>query len=232
MDIHIKNLVKSYNGKNVLQIDELIFKEGLAYAVLGLNGSGKSTLIKCIAGLESLSSGKITYGKVIDAATVRLNLSMVAQKPYMFDTTVKDNILMGLKYRKLSSTICEKRIYKYLNIFEMENLLSANAKKISGGEAARTALLRAAVLETEVTLLDEPTASMDIDNTFRAEKLIRTFSGGKRTLIMVTHDLYQAERLADYIIFMDKARIIEEGSKVKVLRNPENPVVRSILNMK
>jgi tungstate transport system ATP-binding protein len=113
----------------------------------------------------------------------------------------------------------------------MTDILNMNAKKLSGGEAAKTAMLRAAVLETELTLLDEPTSSMDIENTLRAERLTKDISKNGRTVIMVTHDFYQAKRIADYIIFMDKGRIIEMGEKDKVLSNPENKLVKLILNI-
>ena len=90
-------------------------------------------------------------------------------------------------------------------------MLNKNTRELSGGEQAKVSLLRTAILETQMTFLDEPTASMDIESTLRAEKLIKTMAEGKRSVILVTHDLLQAERVADYVIFLDKGRIIEQG---------------------
>jgi len=122
--------------------------------------------------------------------------------------------------------------FKNHTFFNPKDLLNENAKKLSGGETAKTALIRIAVLETDFTLLDEPTSSMDIESTIKAEKLIMGMASGNRSVIVVTHDLYQAERIADYIIFMDKGKVIESGTKYKVIKDPDSQIVKMILNMK
>jgi len=109
--------------------------------------------------------------------------------------------------------------------------LEKKSSWLSGGERAKIALLRTAVLETEVTLLDEPTAGMDMESSIKAEKLIKDMSSGGRTVIIVTHDVYQAKRIADYVLFMDKGKIIEEGQSDDVLSNPKNPLIKQILNI-
>lgn len=230
MQVHIREAYKEYDGKKVLNIDKLSFLEGTVHVILGLNGSGKSTLLNCIAGINSLDRGSILYGDGLKINAVRKNISIVTQSPYLFNTTVFKNIISGLKYRKLSKEDIGSRLKKYENYFEINKLMNKNAKKISGGEAAKTALVRAAVLETELIILDEPTSAMDVESTLEAEKLIRNMAGSSRTVIMVTHDMYQAERIADYVIFMDKGKVIERGYRDKVFKNPEHPVVKKILN--
>lgn len=231
MKVHIKRACKSYNGVKVMDVEKLDFKDGYIYCILGLNGSGKSTLLNCTAGIEKIDEGMIEYDNRKRIEEVRQDLSIFIQKPYLFNSSVLENIKLGLKFRKIDDSEIKSRISKYLVYFNMDELLEKNAKRLSGGEGAKTALLRTAVLETGLTLLDEPTASMDIESTFNAENLIRVMAEGKRAVVMVTHDLYQAERLADYIIFMDRGRIIEEGPKHKVLSNPEHLLVKKLLNL-
>lgn len=231
MDIYVRKAYKDYNKLRVLDIDYLDLKKGYIYSIMGLNGSGKTTLMECIAGINSLTCGTITYGDNRGIEDVRHDISIMMQKPYMFDDSVINNIARGLKFRRFKKEDIKVRVEKYLSYFDMKDLLYKNAKKLSGGEAAKTALLRTAVLETNIVLLDEPTASMDMESTIWAEKLIKDMAVLDRTIIIVTHDLYQAKRIADYIIFMDKGRVIEMGEKNKVLQNPENELVRQILNM-
>jgi len=229
MNIEIVNGYKEYNGKKVLEVGKLSFKEGFVYAVLGLNGSGKTTLLQCSSGLEAFSQGEVLYDGNSDINSVRKNISIMAQKPYLFNTSALDNIKAGLKFRKYSEQSMEEKVADYLPYFQIEEILHKNAKKLSGGEQAKVALLRTAVMETDITFLDEPTASMDIESTIRAEMLIKDMASDKRTVIIVTHDMYQAERIADYVIFLDKGKIIESGEMKKVFNCPEHNLVKQIL---
>jgi tungstate transport system ATP-binding protein len=230
--VHIKveNAVKDYGSSRVLDIENIEFKKGI-YVILGSNGSGKSTLINCIAGLNELSSGNIFYDGKNMNFEIRSSICIQVQKPYLFNKTSYENIVSGLKFRKSGREEIEKRFNKYKDYFEIEELLSKKSWWLSGGERAKIALLRTAVLETEITLLDEPTAAMDIESSMRAENLIKHMAKDNRTVILVTHDVYQAKRIADHVIFMDKGRIIEMGSKEHVLNNPTNKLVKQILNI-
>lgn len=230
MKINVQNVMVEYNGRKVLDVENLCFEEGLVYCVLGLNGSGKSTLLNCIAGIEKYY-GKVVYNENSTIVDSRPKLSIMLQKPYMFNASVYENIGCGLKFRKIDKEIIKKRIYEYEKCFELKDLMHKNAKALSGGETSKAALLRCAVLETEVTLLDEPTASMDIESTVKAESLIKSMASNNRTVIIVTHDLYQAERISDYIIFMDKGLIIEQNEKNKFFKTPEHHLVKAILKV-
>ncbi|WP_315118348.1 ATP-binding cassette domain-containing protein [uncultured Clostridium sp.] len=230
MDIYIKDLYKNYGDRKVLEIDNIEFKKGSIYAIIGLNGSGKTTLLECVGGLTKPTDGEITYDN-LQIEKVKNNISIMCQKPYLFNDSVINNIKFGLKFRRFSEEIVKNRIDKYLPYFEIEHLLNKNAKRLSGGEGAKVAMLRTAVLETGLTLFDEPTASMDIESTLKAEKLLKDISNEDKTIIIITHDLQQAKRVADFVIFMDKGCIIEMGKKEKVLSNPENKLVKLILNI-
>jgi tungstate transport system ATP-binding protein len=229
MSICIKNAFKEYNGKTVLEVEELNFDIGHVYVLMGLNGSGKSTLLNCASGLERFSSGEVFFNGESSVEAFRKNIAVMLQKPYMFSGTVYENIKLGLGLRKFSKEEVYWKLAQYYKYLNMEFLLDKNAKKLSGGEQAKVALLRTAVLEAEFTFLDEPTASMDIESTLEAESLIRSMAAGKRTVVLVTHDLYQADRLADYIIFLDKGKIIEKGDKYQVFNAPKHKLVKQIM---
>jgi tungstate transport system ATP-binding protein len=229
INIKVMDISKEYNGKEVLYIEDLSFKEGYVYALMGLNGSGKTTLLQCMAGLEEVTRGKILYDNCSYDESIKKEIAVMLQNPYLFNEPVIENIIIGLKFRKFSRDIIEEKVGHYVPYFEIEDLLSKNARQLSGGEQAKVSLLRTAILETQMTFLDEPTASMDIDSTLRAEKLIKAMACGKKSVILVTHDLLQAERVADFVIFLDKGRIIEQGETNKVLKFPKNKLLRQIL---
>lgn len=229
MNIRVRNVSKEYNGKEVLNIDELNFKEGYVIALMGLNGSGKTTLLQCVSGLEAFTRGTVLYDNCNSSQFVKNDISVMLQSPYLFNSTVIENIIIGLKFKKFSNEAIQERLSRYVTCFNIDDLLNKNTRELSGGEQAKVSLLRTAILETQVTFLDEPTASMDIESTLSAEKLIKTMAEGKRSVILVTHDFLQAERVADFVIFLDKGRIIEQGEKNKVLKFPEHKLLRQIL---
>lgn len=230
MIITVENAVKDYGNTRVLDINKLEFNKGI-YVILGSNGSGKSTLLSCIAGLNNLSSGKILYEGKDFNINMRNSVSLLVQKPYLFRKTSYENIISGLKFRKINLEETDKRVNKYLDYLDVQQLLDKKAHWLSGGERAKIALLRTAVLETEVIMLDEPTSAMDIESSIKAERLIMDMASNNRTVIIVTHDVYQARRIADFVIFMDKGKIIEMGKKEEVLMNPSNALIKQILNI-
>lgn len=229
MIIKVIDASKKYNEKEALYIEELNFEEGYVYALLGLNGSGKTTLLQCVSGLDTFTSGTVLYDNSRSTEVTKMDVSVMLQKPYLFNSSVIENIIMGLKFRKFSSEAIQKRLNCYIHYFNIGELLNKNSRELSGGEQAKVSLLRTAILETEITFLDEPTASMDIESTLKAEKLIKTMAGGKRSVIIVTHDLLQAERVADFVIYLDSGRIIERGEAKTVLYFPKHKLLRKIL---
>lgn len=229
MNIKVMNAGKEYNGKEVLYVEELNLKEGYVYALMGLNGSGKTTVLQCTSGIEDFTRGKVLYDNCSYDEAIKRDIAVMLQDPYIFNSSVIENIEIGLKFRKFSKGLTEERINSYVPYLNIEDLLSKNARELSGGQQAKVSLLRTAVLEAQMTFLDEPTASMDIESTLRAEKLIKTMAEGKRSVVLVTHDLMQAERVADFVIFLDKGKIIEQGETNRVLRFPQHKLLRQIL---
>jgi tungstate transport system ATP-binding protein len=231
MKIEVMNAVKEYNGSKVLDVENIKFEKGHIYAILGLNGSGKSTLLHCIAGVCNLTKGQITYnGK--NFISEKNNISFMMQYPFLFNCSAKENIIMGLKFRKVCKKNIELKFKDYAKCLDIDEIINKNGKKLSGGESSKVAMLRTVIQETEVVILDEPTASMDIESTIKAENLIKNIMDDKKIIIIVTHDLYQAERISDYVIFMDKGKVIEMGEGDNIFNNPTNPKLRLILNKK
>jgi tungstate transport system ATP-binding protein len=230
MNIEVSNLIKQHGDRVVLNIDNFNFKEPGLYLILGLNGSGKSTFLECISGINRFNAGNIKYGNK-NFNDVKGQISMLLQKPYIFNTSVKKNIIKGLLFKEKKWEEILQKYSSYIRDFSIEELIDKNAKTLSGGEKAKTALLRVAMLETKITLLDEPTASMDLESTLAAEKLIKNMALDGRTVIMITHDLYQAKRIADYVVYMDKGKIIEYGDKIHFFTNPSNEKVKVLLNI-
>ncbi|OBR91469.1 MULTISPECIES: ATP-binding cassette domain-containing protein [Clostridium] len=229
MNIEVLNIIKQYGNRVVLNIDKFNFKQAGIYIILGLNGSGKSTFLECIAGVNRVNSGSIKYDDE-GFEDAKDKISMLLQKPYIFNTSVKENIIKGLLFKEKRWEELLQKYSFYIKDFDMEKLMDKNAKTLSGGEKAKTALLRVAMLETKITLLDEPTASMDLESTLVAEKLIKSMCLNGRIVIMITHDLYQAKRIADYVLYMDKGKIIEYGDKVQFFTNPSNEKLKMWLN--
>ncbi len=229
MIITAQNLVKDYGSTRVLDIENLQINQGV-YVILGSNGSGKSTLINLISGLLKPSGGNILYNGKMPDVSLRNHISVLVQKPYLFKKSSYENIISGLKFKKINKEEIQLRLEKYLYYLDVGSLLDKKSHWLSGGERAKIALLRTAVLETKVTMLDEPTAAMDIESTFKAESLLRDMAIDNRTVIVVTHDVYQAKRIADYVLFMDKGKIIEMGLKDDVLDNPNSKLLKQILN--
>jgi ABC-type polar amino acid transport system, ATPase component len=230
MKVFIHKAVKKYNNNVVLNIDNLNLENEKIYAVIGLNGSGKTTLMESIAGLRSLSSGNIKYND-LNLEEVRSDISIMLQSSYLFNGSVLSNIICGLKFRKYKDEEIKRRLAKYLTIFNIEELLNKNSKKLSGGEQEKVCLLRTAILETDLTIFDEPTSSMDIESTLKAEELIKNMAKEQRTVVVITHDIYQAKRIADEVIFMDRGKVIEIGKKEDIFNNPKHNLIKAILNM-
>lgn len=230
MKVFVHKAVKKYNNNVVLNIDNLNLEDKRIYAVIGLNGSGKTTLMESIAGLRSLSSGTIKYND-LNLEDVRSDISIMLQSSYLFTGSVLSNIICGLKFRKYKDEEIKRRLNKYLDIFNIEELLNKNSKKLSGGEQEKVCLLRAAILETNLTIFDEPTSSMDIESTLKAEELIKNMAKEQRTVVVITHDIYQAKRIADEVIFMDRGKVIEIGKKDDIFNNPKHNLVKAILHV-
>jgi len=230
MDIlRLDNLTKSYGGKTVLNIPRLRVEAGKITAIIGPSGAGKSTLLALINGIEKPDSGSICfeneeYSRTKSCSPAAISrMSLVFQKPVMFNTTVYNNIAYGLKVRKLNKADINARLTEAAAFLGLSELLAQKAITLSGGEAGRVSVARAMILKPDLLLMDEPTANLDPANVAIIEDMIKKASQEyKTTVVVVTHNMFQAKRLADNIVFMLNGQIVEEGSAQAVFTSPQD----------
>jgi len=225
--LECEGLRRRYNGTTVVDVDHLELRTGEVLAVLGPNGSGKSTLFRLLTLLEHADEGAIRLNgrqiKVGDREALA-RMAGVFQRPYLFSGTVQGNIEYGLK--GIEPAIRRARVERVLEELSLSALAGADVRALSGGEAQRVALARALVLEPDVLLLDEPTATLDvtIQRRFR-EDLGRVARRRARAVLLITHDAADAFALADRIAVMQRGRIVQLGTPEQLVLDPRTPFV-------
>ncbi|MDB9822991.1 ATP-binding cassette domain-containing protein [Deltaproteobacteria bacterium] len=205
----IKRLIKSYGGRAVLDLRDLLMEKGKVIGLLGPNGAGKTTLLEILAFILNPTSGEIFYkNKKVDfnssmLINLRQKVVLVQQQPILFTTTVFSNVELPLKIRKMEKRKRARIVEELLCIVGMESFRNINAHRLSGGETQRIAIAQAIACSPEVILLDEPTASVDVENRITIERIMREINREKDiSVIFTTHDMIQASRLADEIVFL------------------------------
>ena len=205
---------KVYDGRQVLDFPGLELQPGKIYAVIGANGSGKSTFAKILTGILRADR----KGQYTDAESV----GYMSQKNYAFRMSTRKNILLNGE-----DTARAEKLMEAIQIRHLEN---KRADRLSGGETARMALVRLMMKKYDLVVLDEPTAAMDMETTLLSEQLIASYV--KETgcsLILVTHSLQQARRIADEVWYFHKGNLLETGPKEQVLYQPVKPETRQFL---
>ncbi|MEM2364488.1 MAG: phosphate ABC transporter ATP-binding protein [Candidatus Bathyarchaeia archaeon] len=230
--LRVECLEKEYGPIKALDSVTLDFDAGKIVALLGINGSGKTTLLRVLAGLEEPSRGEILLdGRRMRGSDLRKVSTMVFQKAVMFDMSVYDNVAFGLRVRGIGEGEIERRVLRALASVGMEDLRERRARKLSGGEQQRVALARAFAIEPKVLLLDEPTANLDPANSAIIESAIRRVGRGEdRIVILATHNLYQAKRLADEVVHMHAGRVLEVAGPEDFFLRPSNEITRRFIN--
>jgi molybdopterin-binding protein len=219
--VELKNLTKCFGNRKVLDGVTLQIQEGEILALVGPNGSGKTTLLKILAFLEKPTGGENKFqGEIVtgkNAERMRLQSAMVFQRTLLFSTTVYNNVAYGLKMRKMPKKIIEEEVKKALKLVRLEGFEKRSAKKLSGGEEQRVALARALVLKTKLLLLDEPTANLDPKNASMLEEVIATVNRElKTTIVMATHNMFQAKTLPHRVALINDGRIFEVGTAAEI----------------
>ena len=205
---------KTYEGRTVLDFPGTELEPGRICAVIGANGSGKSTFAKILSGVLKPDR----RGPLSDAKTV----GFMPQKNYAFRMTTKANILLNGPD--------EARADRLMEAIQLTELSSKRADKLSGGETARMALVRLMMLSYDLVILDEPTAAMDMETTLLSEKLIAEYVRETGcALILVTHSLQQARRIADEVWYFHKGSLLEAGAKEQVLDTPKRAETKQFL---
>jgi tungstate transport system ATP-binding protein len=238
LDIELSNISKNFNGKSALVDINLNIERGKIMAVIGPSGSGKTTLLRIINMLDRPTGGYLTIDGVDpyessngNLHSLRMRMALVFQNPSLFQRTVKDNVAYGLKIRNRHPEIMETEVEKALKLVGLNELKHQFAPSLSAGEAQRVSFARAIVFKPELLLLDEFTANLDPANVKLLEESVLGYQKKTNaTIILATHNLFQARRLADEIVFIYDGTIVEMGEKDDFFSHPQNSLTRSFLS--
>ncbi len=226
--VELEKIKKAYD-REVLKIDNLELRKGQIYGIIGPSGAGKSTLLRIINLLTTPSTGNYYFhGEPVamnnrDIIRIQRKMGMVFQKTVLFSDSVWNNIAYGLKARGYSRDDINDRVGKLINWLGLQDLEKRRAETLSGGESQRVAIARSVAFDPELLLLDEPTANLDPFNIGLIENMIATLNREKSiTVVIVTHNVFQARRIANQVIFIDQGAIVEMGSTEKIFSEPEH----------
>ncbi len=234
-DLVVKSLRKSFGKNKVLNGINFELKEGERVVVLGPSGSGKSTFLRCINWMETPTSGEIIFnGEVVTAKNIRRirrNLGMVFQHFNLINNlTVMENLTLApLKLKLMKREAAEKRAMELLRHIGLPGKASAYPASLSGGQKQRIAIIRAMMLRPEVLLFDEPTSALDPESIEDVLNLIQELADRGMTIMIVTHEMSFAKKIATRVVFIDKGKIIEEGTPEEFFEHPKTPRVREFL---
>ena len=233
--IKIKDLKKQFGKNRVLNGIDFELKAGEKVVVLGPSGSGKSTFLRCINWIEEPTSGKIYFdGTLITAKNIqkiRQDIGMVFQHFNLINNlTVLENLTLApVKLKLLSQSMAEKKAKDLLKHIDLLDKIDAYPSSLSGGQKQRVAIIRAMMLEPKVLLFDEPTSALDPESIGDVLDLIFELAEDGMTMIIVTHEIPFARKVGTRVVFIDKGRIIEEGTPEEFFNHPKTPRVREFL---
>jgi tungstate transport system ATP-binding protein len=224
-------LRKQYAGREVLNVEKLDILRGETLAIVGPNGAGKSTLLRILGFLEPGSAGKTWFEGRRMAFPVPLELrrriALVFQRPLMLKRSVWSNVAYGLRLRGERK---DEAVKKILRDLDLDHCAHESAMSLSGGEMQRVALARALVLNPDILLLDEPTANLDPRNVALLEGMIEKIrETRKTTIVLVTHNVYQAKRRADRVAMLLGGKLIEVAETSQFFQNPTDQRVSAFV---
>lgn len=235
--IRVAHLAKDYGDGNVLSDINVTFNDHEITVIMGPSGSGKSTLLRCLNFLEVPSHGDVFFNalqlkedpRILQE--VRKNVAMVFQSFYLYDhLSAIDNCLLAQK-KVLKRTDKEARFkaLKALKEVGLDSLAHRYPSQLSGGQKQRVAMARSLSMDPEVILLDEPTSALDPENVKEVLITLSALAKKKRTMILVTHEIQFAEKIADRILFMDDGHIIEDQPAEAFFKHPNSLKAQSFI---
>ncbi|OFZ46909.1 MAG: phosphate ABC transporter ATP-binding protein [Bdellovibrionales bacterium RIFOXYB1_FULL_37_110] len=236
--LKVENLNAWFGDNHVVKNISLDYKANTISAIIGPSGCGKSTFVRCLNRIhEEVPSAKVSgavylqgkniYGPGVDAVTIRKNIGMVFQKPTPFPAmSVLDNVLVGLRFQGMCKKttlmeIAEACLKKAALWDEVKDKLNQPGTSLSGGQQQRLCIARTLAVNPPVLLMDEPTSALDPISTAKIEELMDNLKN-EYTVIIVTHNMQQAARIADYTSFFILGDLIEHGPSSEIFTNPKN----------
>lgn len=230
LPIRAHNLTVGHNGRRIL--DTIDIELGTVPAItvlLGPNGAGKSLLLRLLAGLLTPDSGEVLWGNAPPGRARASKIGLVFQRPVLLRRTAAENIAFALTIAGIAKQEQAQRTAEILSASEMSHLADTPARVLSGGEQQRLAFVRALACDPDIFFLDEPTSNLDPASTAALEKMLRNVRAQGIPLVLITHDLGQARRLADEIIFLHKGRICERTPAKDFFNAPKSPEAAAYL---
>lgn len=221
--LEMKNIVKKYGDFTALDNVDFSLKKGEVVAIIGPSGSGKSTLLRSINGLNQITSGEVI---------LKGNAGMVFQHFNLFPhMTCIDNITYSpVKVQKRKKADVVKEAEKLLELVELEDKKDVFPSMLSGGQKQRVAIARALAMKPDLMLFDEPTSALDPEITGGVLKVMKELAENHTTMVIVTHEMGFAKEVSDRVIFMDRGKIVEEGTPKDIFENPKSERLVSFLN--
>lgn len=225
----LHGVTQRYGDRKVLSIDALTIRPGEILALVGPSGAGKSTLLRLLAFLETPADGTIRFqSRPVTPhwpdLPARRKVGLVFQRPHLLQRSVRDNIRYSLRIRGERGGAIDRRVDELIERLGLGKVSDAAARSLSGGEAQRVALARALVTQPDVLLLDEPTANLDPTNINLIESMVRHANETRRTtVIIVTHNIFQARRLAHRTGLLMAGRLVELAPTERFFTTPAQP---------
>ncbi|MGB7338853.1 MAG: phosphate ABC transporter ATP-binding protein [Phototrophicaceae bacterium] len=224
----IHHLQQQYDKRIILNIDALSIRHGEIFALVGPSGAGKSTLLRLLAMLEAPTTGTVNlhlhqqnYDYEGLPIQVRREIAMVFQRPVLLTRSVRANVAYGLTLRGEKAR--SSKVDAMLERLSILHLADAKPRTLSGGELQRVSIARAMILQPQVLILDEPTANLDPHNIGIIEQFLRDqHTQQQTTIIIVTHNIFQAKRLADRIGLLYDGNLIEVADTQTFFENPHD----------
>jgi len=233
--LEAKGLTFIRNSRTILKIDRFHLNEGEVTALIGANGAGKTTLLQILALLQQPTAGQVifkgqpAYKK--NLRQLRQRMAFVFQQPLLLDMTVRQNIEIGLRLRKVSKQETNRRVVSWLQRLGIDHLADGPVRFLSGGEAQRVSIARALALEPEVLFLDEPFTGLDSPTRGQLLlDLVRLLHGTKIATLFVTHDYNEIPHLAHRLAVMEQGHLIQTGTPKEIYEQPKNDSVVRLLH--
>lgn len=236
--VQVVDLHKSYGNNEVLKGISLNVLPNEVVCMIGPSGSGKSTFLRCLNRLEETNSGHVYVDgyDIADKHTnidlVRQNIGMVFQHFNLFpNMTVKQNITLApTQLKKMTKEEADEAALKYLDVVGLKGKADVYPTTLSGGEKQRVAIARALAMKPDVMLFDEPTSALDPEMVGDVLEVMQTLAKQGMTMIVVTHEMGFAKRVADRVVFFHDGVIREQGTPEEIFDHPQHPDTKSFLD--
>ena len=226
LPLELRDIRYAVDGKVILDGISATIEPGARTMILGPNGAGKSVLMRICHGLLTPTAGEVRWNTANGGLRRQ---AMVFQRPVMLRRSAVANVIYGLKLAGFSARESELRAHDVLEAVGLEGEALQPARKLSGGEQQRLALARAWALGPEVLFLDEPTANLDPRATREVESIIGAIRATGTKIVMTTHNLGQARRLGDEILFMSDGKLVERSPVEDFFRDPASAEAKAFI---